>query len=270
MSSSAAVLCASSMCFGYQKVGGPFQIGKAYGLPCCGIISTGRNGFISSTSSAPQKKLLSNCFGDRFHFPQGLAQINFQRSMVFATSRSFSSRVCQVKSGDSGGYIGHDSIILHQQMLEQELESAIAEENYAKAAKIRDDIKNLNEDIQASVLAANARFYNSFRNGDITAMQTVWSRGDNVSCVHPGSLGICGYESVIESWNLVWANYEFPLEIELRDLRVHVRGDFGYVTCVELVKTKGSSWGGQFVTNVFEKVDGQWFICIHHASSFDF
>lgn len=175
-----------------------------------------------------------------------------------------------MKSGDSEGYIGHDSVILHQQMLEQELRNAIAEENYAKAAKIRDDIKNLHEDSKASLLAANAQFYNSFRNGDITAMQTIWSREDSVCCVHPGSLGISGYESVIDSWNLVWANYEFPLEIELRDLRVHVRGDLGYVTCVELVKTKGSSWGGQFVTNVFEKVDGQWLICIHHASPFDF
>ncbi|CDY07911.1 BnaC03g36120D [Brassica napus] len=39
---------------------------------------------------------------------------------------------------------------------------------------------------------------------------------------------------------------------------------------MEFVKTKGSSsWGAQFVSNVFERIDGQWFICIHHASPVD-
>ncbi|XP_039170339.1 uncharacterized protein LOC104448692 [Eucalyptus grandis] len=157
-----------------------------------------------------------------------------------------------------------------QQILEQELQVAIKEENYAKAAKLRDTLRSIQEDSKASVLAANAEFYRSFKNGDLSAMQAIWSKGDHVCCVHPGVLGISGYESVMDSWIHVWGNYEFPLEIELREVRVHVRGDLGYVTCVELVKTKGSSWGGQFVTNVFERSDGQWFICVHHASPVDF
>ncbi|MCI25397.1 SnoaL-like domain protein, partial [Trifolium medium] len=79
-----------------------------------------------------------------------------------------------------------------------------------------------------------------------------------VCCVHPGLKGISGYDDVIESWNFVWANYEFPLQIKLEDIKVHARGDMGYVTCMEFVKTKGGRWGGQFVTNVFEKIDGEW------------
>ncbi|KAF8075457.1 hypothetical protein N665_1092s0009 [Sinapis alba] len=74
----------------------------------------------------------------------------------------------------------------------------------------------------------------------------------------------------MESWEVVWMNYEFPLQIELKDVETHVRGEVGYVTCMEFVKTKGSSsWGAQFVTNVFERIDGEWFICIHHASPVD-
>lgn len=41
----------------------------------------------------------------------------------------------------------------------------------------------------------------------------------------------------------------------------------GYVTCVEMVKMKGSNWGRQFATNVFEKINGQ--IRIHHMSYVD-
>ncbi|XP_030527066.1 uncharacterized protein LOC115738573 isoform X2 [Rhodamnia argentea] len=183
-------------------------------------------------------------------------------------SSQFCKPICQAKQGDSA-FTG-ENIILDQQILEQELQVAIKEENYAKAAKIRDTLHSIQEDSRASVLAANAEFYRSFKSGDLSAMQAIWSKGDHVCCGHPGVLGISGYESVMDSWIHVWGNYEFPLEIELREVRVHVRGDLGYVTCVELVKTKGSSWGGQFVTNVFERSDGQWFICVHHASPVDF
>lgn len=100
-------------------------------------------------------------------------------------------------------------------------------------------------------------------------MQVLWAKGENVCCVHPGVSGITGYDNVMESWEVVWADYEFPLRIELKYVEVHVRGDIGYVTCVEMVRTKGSSWGRQFATNVFERIDGQWFICIHHASQVD-
>nr|GLL24316.1 uncharacterized protein LOC101248327 isoform X1 [Ipomoea trifida]GMC90073.1 F-box protein SKIP8-like isoform X2 [Ipomoea batatas] len=100
-------------------------------------------------------------------------------------------------------------------------------------------------------------------------MQALWSKGENVCVVHPGVSGISGYDLVMGSWEFVWADYEFPLEIEIKDVQVHVRGDLGYVTCIEMVKTKGSSWGKQFATNVFEKIDGQWYICIHHASYID-
>lgn len=162
--------------------------------------------------------------------------------------------------------MSNESTLLDEQTLEQDLQKAIEEENYTQAAKIRDNLKSLHENGKASVLSANARFYNSFRNGDLATMQTLWSKGEHVCVVHPGVSGISGYDLVMGSWDLVWADYEFPLEIKIKDAQVHVRGDLGYVTCIEFIKTKGSSWGQQFVTNVFERVNGQWYICVHHAT----
>ncbi|KAL3357919.1 hypothetical protein AABB24_015175 [Solanum stoloniferum] len=176
---------------------------------------------------------------------------------------------CQVRSEDSEGTLSGESILQNEETLARDLRTAIKEENYAQAAKIRDSLRLLQENSNASVLAANARFYNAFKTGDLAAMQALWSRGENTCIVHPGVSGISGYDLIMGSWEFVWAEYDFPLEIEIRDVQVHVRGDLGYVTCVEMVKTKGSSWGKQFATNVFEKVDGQWFICIHHASYID-
>lgn len=184
-------------------------------------------------------------------------------------SRSSLAKPCKVTSEDSEKTSSGESIMLNEQTLEHELEIAIKEENYAKAAKIRDSLKFLQEDSKASVLAANARFYNAFRNGNLAAMQSLWSKNDNVCVVHPGVSGISGYDLVMGSWEFVWADYEFPLDIETKDVQAHVKGDVGYVTCIEMVRTRGSSWGRQFATNVFERIDGQWHICVHHASCVD-
>lgn len=185
-------------------------------------------------------------------------------------NRGFRLRPCRVKREENNQTADVESVSLDENTLKQDLESAIQDENYVEAARIRDRLKELQEDSRASVLSANTRFYQAFRNGDLAAMQTLWSKSGKPCCVHPGAKGITGYDDVVESWEVVWMNYEFPLLIELKDVEVHVRGEVGYVTCMEFVKTKGSSsWGAQFVSNVFEKIDGEWFICIHHASPVD-
>ncbi|EPS58019.1 hypothetical protein M569_16798 [Genlisea aurea] len=196
------------------------------------------------------------------------------RSLSFRRA-SRSSTSCRVtreeSSGGGGGALSSgESILRNEQTLEQQLEIAIQEENYPKAAEIRDTLKLLHEDTKSSVLAANAKFYNSFRTGDLASMQSLWSKNDKVCVVHPGVSGITGYDLVMGSWEFVWADYEFPLDIQTKDVDVSVRGDMGYVTCIEMVKTKGgSNWGRHFATNVFEKIDGRWFMCIHHASYVD-
>ncbi|KAL6337179.1 hypothetical protein AAG906_036493 [Vitis piasezkii] len=229
---------------------------------------------VSSPSMKSYNSVLASAFGTgtRVHRVLSSPPVRWQigtATLLGQTSNLFSVRPCQVKSEDSEGTLSGESILLDEQSLMRDLQIAIEEENYAQAAKIRDSLRLLHEDSKASVLAANARFYNSFRKGDLAAMQALWAKGENVCVVHPGLTGISGYDLVMGSWEIVWADYEFPLQIELKDIQVHVRGDMGYVTCVELVKTKGRSWGKQFAINVFERIDGQWFICIHHASHVD-
>ncbi|XP_048549797.1 uncharacterized protein LOC125544825 [Triticum urartu] len=198
---------------------------------------------------------------------RGSAERTFA-GLQIAASNFNRSRICHVKSGEADGYPQtEEDQLADEETLQRNLDRAIREEDYARAAKIRDDLRVLHEDTEASVLAANTRFYNAFKNGDFTAMYSIWAKGDHVYVVHPGAGRISGYDVVLQSWEMVCnADYEFPLNIDLKNIEVHVRGDLGYVTCLELVKTKGKSWGKQIATNVFEKIDGTWYICIHHAS----
>ncbi|KAG6502327.1 uncharacterized protein LOC121998716 [Zingiber officinale] len=194
-----------------------------------------------------------------------------RRSVLqFQTTRSHPFMLTRVVSRDGEGNQSTEEIIVDEQTLQRDLESAIEDEDYARAATIRDRLRLLHEDSKAAVFAANARFYRAFRNGDLASMRSIWSKGDHVYVIHPGAGRISGHDMVMGSWEIVCnADYDFPLQIDLKNVEVHVRGDVGYVTCMEVVKTKGSSWGKQVATNMFERIDGQWFICIHHASHID-
>ncbi|KAL6278030.1 hypothetical protein ACE6H2_021631 [Prunus campanulata] len=245
-----------------------------YSLPCSCNYSFGMLHHLPSPSLKQYNLVVAKTFGrgNKNQFLPGDRRIKLRTERPISSIQASGLRLlrpCNVKGDDSKDNASGESIKLDVQTLEHDLDIAIAEENYAKAAQIRDSLKLLRQDSTTSVLAANAQFYESFRIGDLAAMQALWANRKEVCCVHPGARGIYGYEDVMTSWDYVWANYEFPLEIELKDVNVRVIGDVGYVSCVELVKTKGSSWGGQFATNVFERIDGKWFICIHHASVLD-
>ncbi|XP_074585483.1 F-box protein SKIP8 isoform X2 [Curcuma longa] len=192
------------------------------------------------------------------------------KALQLQTTRSNPFMSTRVVSGDAEGNQSTEEIIVDEQALQRDLESAIEDEDYARAATIRDRLRLLHEDSKAAVFAANARFYRAFRNGDLASMRLIWSKGDHVYVIHPGAGRISGHDMVMGSWEIVCnADYDFPLQIDLKNVEVHVHGDVRYITCMEVVKTKGSSWGKQVATNVFERIDGQWFICIHHASHID-
>lgn len=212
--------------------------------------------FTDNTNPAPTRLCIGRRSAERTFAGLQIAASNLNRC-----------KIAHVKSGEADGYPKTEDMIVDEETLQRNLDRAIQEEDYARAAKIRDDLHILHEDTKASLLAANARFYNAFKNGDLAAMYSIWAKGDHVYVVHPAAGRISSYDVVMQSWEMVCnADYEFPLNIDLKNIEVHVRGNLGYVTCLEVVKTKGRTWGKQIATNVFEKVDGTWYICVHHAS----
>ncbi|XP_043814178.1 proline-rich receptor-like protein kinase PERK15 isoform X2 [Manihot esculenta] len=235
--------------FTYQGLRFPYSCINSFKLPHL----KDKHLFSPSTSATPLKLDIPG----RTHKPS----VPFTKS-----SQLLSLRAYQVTSENSEETLSGESIIQDEHALMRDLQIAIEVENYAQATKLRDSLRILQENNKASVLAANNQFYDAFKNGNLASMQALWAKGDNVCCVHPGAKWVIGYDEVIKSWEFEWMYYDFPLEIELKNVGVHFKGDIGYVTCLEVVRTKGGGWGSHFATNVFERIDGQWFICIHHAS----
>eukprot|EP01018_Ginkgo_biloba_P035289 Gb_08450 [translate_table: standard] len=197
---------------------------------------------------------------------------NISSASTFSVPRSKLQRVFNIQcfegmSGDAEGLSESENVTLDDHLLEVELQIAIESENYARAAKLRDKLRVLQEDNRAGILAANARFYKAFEKGDLSAMRMIWSKGDNVHCIHPGAGCISGYNFVMESWELTFGpELDLPLHIEIQNVEVYIKGNLGFVNCLELVRTSGNNWGKQVATNVFERVNGSWYICVHHAS----
>ncbi|GLJ47161.1 hypothetical protein SUGI_0995690 [Cryptomeria japonica] len=174
---------------------------------------------------------------------------------------------CFKDLGRDIGPTGIENLIFDEQSLEIELKKAIEAENYTQAAKLRDQLRMLQEDNRAGILSANARFYKAFEKGDLSAMRRIWSKGEDVHCIHPGAGCISGYDLVMQSWELTLGpELDLPLQIDIQNVEVHIKGNLGFLTCMELVRTSGDNWGKQVATNIFEKVDRNWYICLHHAS----
>jgi hypothetical protein len=73
--------------------------------------------------------------------------------------------------------------------LEDQLDLAVAAEDYARAARLRDSIDNAKHDDAVAVLHANSQFYKAFARCNKEAMGRIWGDGLHVQCCHPG-LGI--------------------------------------------------------------------------------
>jgi len=153
---------------------------------------------------------------------------------------------------------------LNYDRLKHDLEQAVRSEDYSTAARLRDELRKIDDHNLAAVLAANTLFYRAFAAADMRSMKRIWAKGDHVQCIHPGTNCIAGHESVLQSWDLVLDGVR-DLEIELEDVRIHAIGPLGFVTCVEVLKRPDSA-GRVVATNIFEKQDGSWRICLHHGA----
>ncbi|MBF2016027.1 MAG: nuclear transport factor 2 family protein [Rivularia sp. T60_A2020_040] len=121
---------------------------------------------------------------------------------------------------------------------------------------------------RSSVLAVNEAFYRAFEKKDIDAMGEVWCQKDSSLCVHPGWSILRGWKQVSNSWVSIFENTPY-IEINTDIISTEIRGNVAYVVLVENVMQviKGSRIEAEsLATNVFELLDGKWYLVHHHAS----
>ena len=109
------------------------------------------------------------------------------------------------------------------------------------------------------ILDVNRAFYDAFAAGDFLTVKQIWSRSDQISVIHPGSVALHGYKAVMASWELIFEN-SGPHDIKCLNERVYLTGESAYVVCNEVFPE------GQLVaTNIFINENGFWRM-IHHQA----
>ena len=118
------------------------------------------------------------------------------------------------------------------------------------------------------VTLANEVFYEAFESLDIANMELVWAKEDYVTCIHPGWTLRAGWPAVRDSWVLIFNN-TFSMTFELTELQVQVSRDLAWVVCTEnIVHRQGESSQESRIlaTNLYERLEGRWFMIHHHGS----
>mmetsp|Transcript_13705 Transcript_13705/g.38580 ORF Transcript_13705/g.38580 Transcript_13705/m.38580 type:complete len:287 (-) Transcript_13705:136-996(-) len=142
-----------------------------------------------------------------------------------------------------------------------------------RISELEETIENARTAAEFGVRRIQAEFYDAFSSCDLETMKRVWSDSDDVCCVHPGMESLNGRDSVMRSWEQIFAGNsdgnggeeddddESPFRITPSRVRVDVCGRTAICTCVE--ETNG---GRLEALNVYRREGGTWKMVNHMAS----
>ena len=122
---------------------------------------------------------------------------------------------------------------------------------------------------RAAIAATNRNFYRAMGARDMRAMDQVWLHAEWVGCVHPGRPLISGWKAIRHSWVQIFSG-EQHLQIMPSQVVIRVEDRLVWVCCIENITThQQGTWQHSLAqaTNLFQRVNDEWKLIHHHASS---
>lgn len=119
-----------------------------------------------------------------------------------------------------------------------------------------------------AVLAANQAFYRAFEQKNLEALSSIWLKGDNCVCIHPGRPPLKGWERISASWDEIFKNTE-SIQLTTETIAAGVSGNIAYVVLLEKLSQviQGRSVEVQSIaTNVFARTSEAWRLVHRHGS----
>lgn len=118
-----------------------------------------------------------------------------------------------------------------------------------------------------AILAANARFYSALSLANVSAMQGLWLKSSQATCLHPGWNLINGYDAIQQSWAAIFVN-QGPVHIWCTDTSVSFESGLAWVSCLEHVDATATPTGAVLTTqarNAFYETPSGWRM-MHHLA----
>ena len=110
-----------------------------------------------------------------------------------------------------------------------------------------------------AVLFANEAFYRAFASADLAAMDDLWSRESQVTCIHPGWHPLTNREHIMQVWQGVFTQGN-QAPVACRAPEVYVMGEAAFVICYEQLPD-----AMLVATNIFRLENNLWRL-VHHQS----
>jgi ketosteroid isomerase-like protein len=117
-----------------------------------------------------------------------------------------------------------------------------------------------------TALFANTAFYTAFATKDMAAMERLWARDEDVTCIHPGWPPLTGRDVIVGSWRRIFTGGHSP-EISCRRAEAALHGHVAIVTCIEIISGGGAAQQALAATNIFVKSpDSREWHMVHHQA----
>ncbi len=123
--------------------------------------------------------------------------------------------------------------------------------------------------IQDEVRSANAAFYRAQEARDLDDLARVWSRHDDVKCVHPGWRLLRGWPAIKASFKRRFGEVTFQ-KFGVEDQFIDVHGELGVVTMTEVCLSQVQEVTAETryqATNLYRREGGDWKLFLHHGSA---
>jgi ketosteroid isomerase-like protein len=114
---------------------------------------------------------------------------------------------------------------------------------------------------------AEQAFYEAFEIGEIAAMMSVWSKDDDITCIHPLGPRFVGRAAIEESWRGI-LSASIGVRVQLTEIREFVDQALAVRILYENLWVPGENAPRQpiITTNAYRYSKRGWHIVLHHAS----
>lgn len=117
----------------------------------------------------------------------------------------------------------------------------------------------------ASPAEAEAAFYLSIRENDLTRMMAVWSDDDSAVCIHPGAPRLEGRDLIEQSWQEIFEAGP-PMEFSISEERITQDAHLAIHLVREVISIDGEVVSVMLATNIYHRLANSWHMMLHHAS----
>lgn len=114
---------------------------------------------------------------------------------------------------------------------------------------------------------AEHAFYEAFEIGEIAAMMNVWSKDDDITCIHPGGPRLIGRAAIEAGWRGI-LNGNIGVRVQLTEMREFVDQGLTIRIVYENLWIPGENAPRPPIvtTNAYRYSRRGWHMVLHHAS----